>query len=39
MTPRESTSMIVGLSRTLFVEGRPYNFCALCATCRHLNQY
>ncbi len=39
MIPRKSTSMIVGLSRTLFGEGRPCDFCALRATCRYQNQY
>jgi cobalamin-dependent methionine synthase I len=39
MIPRKSSSMILGLSRTPFGEGRPCDFCAQRATCRYQDQY
>lgn len=35
MIPRKSVSMVLGLSRSRFTEGRPCDFCALRETCRY----
>ncbi len=39
MTPRKSTSMILGSGPTPFTEGRTCDFCALRETCRYQDHY
>ena len=37
MTPRKSVSMVLGISASPFIAGRPCDFCSLNATCRYQN--
>ena len=39
MIPRKSTSMVLGVSRTPFSEGRTCDFCTLRETCRYQDHY
>jgi len=39
IVPRKSTSIVLGLSRTPFSEGRTCDFCALRETCRYQDHY
>jgi len=39
MIPRKSVSIVLGLSRSRFTEGRPCDFCALRETCRYQDHH